>query len=273
MGADTYLTSLDSIKEWLGIKPDNTTADGLLNRMNRSVSAFVINHLNRDGIALSDYSDTYDGYGGNFMLLRRGPVLSISNISFYGVQCPQAQGNGIDNPFSGGWVLDPDYSVLGTQRVNLYNRCTPRGRGAISVQYRAGYAVLGEEVTIENTPDPFVYNTIQYWLADEAVTIDGVAAVKVTSAPTAGQYMAEAGGKYTFSILDAGKVASISYSFTPADIQQAVIEIVGERYKYMDRIGILSKSLGGQETVSFSQKAVASFVSENLMPYINRVPI
>lgn len=273
MGADTYLTSLASIKEWLAIKSDNTAADALLTRMNRSVSAFIINHLNRDGIALADYSDTYDGYGNNMMLLRRGPVFSISNMSFYGVPVPKAQGNGIDNPYSNGWVIDPDYSVVGTQRVNLYGRHTPRGRGSISVQYRAGYAVVGEQVEIENTPDPFVYNTIQFWLADEAVTIDGVPAVKVDSAPAAGQYKSEADGKYTFSIADAGKVAAITYSFVPADIQQAVIEIVGERYRYMDRIGYISKSLGGQETVTFSQKAIADFVKENLVPYINVVPI
>lgn len=272
MGADTYLTSLASIKEWLGIKSDNTTADALLTRMNRSVSTFIINHLNRDGIALADYSDTYDGYGGQFMLLRRGPIFSISGMSFFGSPKQAAQGNGINNPWTNGWVVDPEYSVSGAQRVNFYGFVTPRGRGSISVQYRAGYAIIGEEVTIDDSVSPFTYTTIEYWLADEAVTIDGVLATKVADNPTAGQYTVAA-GVYGFSQDDLNKVASVTYSYTPADIQQAVIEIVGERYRYMDRIGYVSKSLGGQETVTFSQKAIADFVKENLIPYINVVPI
>lgn len=273
MSADTYLTSLDSIKEWLQISPAVTTADNLLTRMNRSVSAFVINHLNRDGISLQSYRDVYDGGGNCFMVLRRGPVLAVTTVSFNGTLIPAAQGNGIDSPYRGGWSLDPDYSVLGTQRLNFYDYRMPRGRSTVVVQYQAGYVVIGEEVVIGSSPSPFLYRPVQYWLQDENVTIDGSPATKVPSAPATGQYAVSATGQYSFNVADAGKTAAITYSFVPPDIQNAVIEIVGERYRYMDRIGLVSKALGGQETVSFSQKAIADFVKENLVPYINVVPI
>ena len=44
------------------------------------------------------------------------------------------------------------------------------------------------------------------------------------------------------------------YATTPADVAQAVVELVGEAYRRRDRIGVASKTLGGQEVVAFSLK-------------------
>ena len=44
------------------------------------------------------------------------------------------------------------------------------------------------------------------------------------------------------------------YAATPADIAQAAVELVGEAFRRRDRIGLSSKSLGGQEVVAFSLK-------------------
>jgi hypothetical protein len=44
------------------------------------------------------------------------------------------------------------------------------------------------------------------------------------------------------------------YSAAPADISQAAAELVGEAFRRRDRIGLSSKSLGGQEVVAFSLK-------------------
>lgn len=55
------------------------------------------------------------------------------------------------------------------------------------------------------------------------------------------------------------------YTTVPPAIQQAVNELVGEAFKRRDRIGQLSKTLGGQETVSFStldmNKTIASMLA------------
>lgn len=59
----------------------------------------------------------------------------------------------------------------------------------------------------------------------------------------------------------------------PADIEEAVCELVGERYNYKNRIGTVSKSLGGQETVSFSQKDMPDFLRSVLNPYKNVIPV
>jgi hypothetical protein len=44
------------------------------------------------------------------------------------------------------------------------------------------------------------------------------------------------------------------YATAPADIAQAAIELVGEAFRRRDRIGVSSKTLGGQEVVAFSLK-------------------
>lgn len=278
MGADTFLTSLASVKEWLNIPSSNTDADNLLTRMNKTVSAHVINHLNRDGMALATYKDVYDGYGKSFMLLRRSPVYQILGLSFNGTPIPAASGDGLTTPFGNGYLLEPEYSVLGTQRLNLYGYQFPRARGSVVVQYTAGYVNV-ELSDIPNT-GPHDITVTLHWLADVGVKFADTGAA-LTRMPddtshnslTTGQYVVNGTGVYTFADADHLRDVNISYSFVPPDIENAVIELIGERYKYMDRIGVLSKALGGQETISYSQKEMSEFVKANLTPYMQTTPV
>jgi hypothetical protein len=57
------------------------------------------------------------------------------------------------------------------------------------------------------------------------------------------------------------------YAATPPDIAQAAIELVGEAFRRRDRIGLSSKSLGGQEVVGFSLKDMNDAVRALLAPY------
>jgi uncharacterized phiE125 gp8 family phage protein len=61
------------------------------------------------------------------------------------------------------------------------------------------------------------------------------------------------------------------YDEVPADIQQAVNELVALRYKERDRIGHRSKSLAG-ETVSFITAALPDSVKAVLAQYAQMVP-
>lgn len=58
----------------------------------------------------------------------------------------------------------------------------------------------------------------------------------------------------------------------PPAIQQAATELVGEAFKRKDRIGQVSKTLGGQETVSFSQKDMGATTATALQQYRRIVP-
>lgn len=279
MGA-VLLTTLPAVKQWLEIDTANVDADVLLLRLIRGASAFLLNQLNRQNLALTNYTEMYDGYGNVFMVVRQNPVYEITNLSFAGTPISAATGNGFDNPFTGGYVLEPEYSASPgstAQRINLYGYRFPRGRGLVRVQYRAGYVRVNEPYTI---PDESPWSggkiTTDYmWLGDEGVVyaLTGVAMVKVADNPEEGQYSVDADGVYSFAEEDKNLDILITYSFVPADIQEAATLLVGERYRYMDRIGYVSKSLGGQETVTFSQSAMSQYTRDSLIPYKNVVPI
>jgi hypothetical protein len=57
------------------------------------------------------------------------------------------------------------------------------------------------------------------------------------------------------------------YATPPPDVAQAVVELVGEAWRRRDRIGLNSKSLGGQEVVAFSQKDMNETARALLAPY------
>jgi hypothetical protein len=137
------------------------------------------------------------------------------------------------------------------------------------VAYKAGFAVQGEVQTVPSSSAYTVTANAPFgaWGADQGVTYaNGTALTQVSGNPAVGQYSVSA-GIYTFNSADANAAVLISYSYVPSDIGHAAMEMVGERYRYKNRIGEVSKSLGGQETVSFSQKNMPDFIATLLQPY------
>lgn len=270
MGAAPILTSLNAVRQYLAIPDSNTASDELLMRMIKSCSAFVLGYLNLKSFALTEYTETYDGYGKNWMPLRQNPVYDIVQVGFAGTAIPAAKGDGFSAPYTSGYWLDGDYSLSPGRKLYFGGYATPRGRGTIFLKYRAGF-VNTEEVLVPGA-SPYSVAVSYFWLGDVSVT-DGLTTLElVSSNPQPGQYTAE-NGVYTFNEADASVIMQVMYSYVPADIEQAVVEMVGERYKYMDRIGYVSKSLGGQETVTFSQKSMSDYIKSTLQPLINVVPI
>jgi len=266
------LTTLEHLKSWLNLPNTESASDELLRRLIRSASAFVLNFMNRETLALSQYAETYDGYGNSFMVLRRGPVYEVTGLSFAGTIVNAASGDGFSTPYTNGYVVEPEYSIIGSRRLNLYGRCFPRARGSIAIRYTAGYVTKDCRVTIPG--DLYQYTTRQTWIENVSVSgVNGEVFEQVAADPQAGQYTINSDGQYTFNAADAGTVVDILYSFVPPDIEQAVWELAGERFRYMDRIGVVSKSLGGQETVSFSQKSMSDYVHDLLSPYRQVVPV
>lgn len=63
------------------------------------------------------------------------------------------------------------------------------------------------------------------------------------------------------------------YSSVPADIAQACIELVAQRYRERSRIGEVSKALMSGETVTFSQKDMGEDVKTLLAQYRAVAPV
>lgn len=264
------LTTLTAVKSWLGLT--NDTSDELLSRLISSASRFVLNHLGRHSLRVQEVTEIYDGYGQNFMLVRQWPVVSVSEIQYSGISLTtEATGN----PRSSGFLLEPARGEIGgQQRVTLFGYCFPRGRAGIALTYRFGYLIADEAQTVP-ADTAYTITTDRLWLADSGVKYasSDVALVSVSANPAQGQYSV-AGGVYTFNEADASEEILVSYSYVPEDISQAVCEMVGERFKAKDRIGVQNKSLSGGvgETISFSKKDMNDYVRSSLQPYRTVTP-
>ena len=87
-----------------------------------------------------------------------------------------------------------------------------------------------------------------------------------------GQRLVLVGGRFPSGRSSVQVNYTAGYSAVPADISQVVVELVGERYKSRDRIGVRSKSLPNGESVTFDSSALSKMALQVLQPYMRVVP-
>lgn len=275
--SDLLLTTLPHVKDWLSIEQANTDADSYLLRLIKSASQFALNYMQRDSISSETYTDIYDGHGNNFLVLRQFPATEILSLSINGRQISPASGDGINSPWSNGYVLDAPKTAPSQQRLTLFGLTFPRVRSSIVVSYKSGYMTINERHNTGEEPQSNPVETNFTWVEDMGVALmDGTELTRVEELPenlAPGQYCIDENGLYYFANAQAEDAVQISYSYVPPDVEQAVWELVGERYRAQDRIGLNSKSLGGQETVSFDIRAMNPYIRELLNPYKRVVPV
>lgn len=259
------LTNLEAVKQWLDI--ESSASDKHLVRIIEAASRFIVNFLNWKSLKPSSYTHSFSGNGGSSMLLRHWPVVSVDSVYSGGTSIPASTFNG--GLPSSGFFLGEDRE--GSRSLNLSGYRFGPGQ----VTYVAGFQFT--ETLKLSVPDegPFIYtpNEAGEWTEGYVVTIDEVEALEVEENPSSGEYTVSEWGEYTFSVDDSGKVFAITYAYAPWDISQACVEIVGEWYKKKERIGVLSKTLGGQETVRFSDREISESARAMLQPYANVVPV
>jgi hypothetical protein len=236
-----------------------TTDDVLLQRLIDGASSFVYNYLSLDTFAKSQYDEMYNGTGGALLVLRQMPPIEVLAVAVNGSPIAPAMGDGKTSPFTNGYKLF-------RQNLTLFGLMFPHQRDSVYVSYLAGYEIEDEAHTVPSADHKVTVD--QTWLDDQGVTLaNGTPLTKVASGPAALQYSVT-DGVYTFNTAQDNAGVLISYSYVPADINQAVVELVAERYKYRDRIGHTNKSLGGQETVGFQANNVPQFILALLNKYI-----
>jgi hypothetical protein len=82
-----------------------------------------------------------------------------------------------------------------------------------------------------------------------------------------GMALALIGYSFTEGFQNVAVGYTAGYAATPPEIEQAVIELVALRYRERERVGEVSKSAGGQMTVSYSQQDMADGTKAALEPY------
>jgi hypothetical protein len=271
------LCRLADVKAWLG--RTDTNSDAVLTALVTRASRQILSYLQRSAILPRTVTEVRAGNGGRFLMLRHWPALSVTSLVVAGQTIPPMPlGGSTPTP---GWVLEPwDGTPPGrAQEIVLCDyyfgyRGTDKTQNT-QIVYRAGYQVSGEAQTVTGQ---IAIVTAPYgaWASDAGVTYaDGTPLTAVTGAPAIGQYQLtpDAPGSYTFNPGDDGAAVLITYGFVPADLADACIELVSERFRYSQRIGETAHSLGGNETVRFDNSRLTPLVLSLLQPYRNLLPI
>lgn len=291
------LTTLARLENW--VEGTTTNSSTILQQLITACSAAIKSKLHRAGIMSQTFVRTFDGTGTDQIVLPDYPVTAIASIQM-GAAIINA--SPLPNPISGlpppptfgyGYRFVPWEGSLPGQNavVEFVNGYWYPGHQNIKITYTAGYLIASEPWTIPSNPGPYTVTTLQpmgFQCKDNGVvyTTSGVALVPVANSGllAAGKYVPPpdtSPGLYTFSSSDAGASVLISYSFVPADLEEACIQFVAERWTYRGRVGLLSKSLGGQETMSWlrgSGRDVSDIpglppeVASLVWPYVSVVP-
>jgi hypothetical protein len=263
------LTNLAALKAWLGLPsapgPNDSTLAALVTAASRSVYAA----LSRPGLLPFSYSETID-LETSRITLRHWPVLQVNSVTWRGIAVPPDENADLEASF--GYALEPGDSVPPgrPQALDLFGHHYRPGRQSLVVSYSAGYAVQNEAQAVPAAA-PFqlsAFSPYGAWGSDLGVTYaaTGTPLTPVSTSPGAGQYVVSAGA-YTFSTGDAGQPVSISYGYVPQDISQATLELAAERFRAAERIGLKSKSIGGQETIAYDMSAISAPLQAMLQPY------
>lgn len=270
------LTSVGTVKSWLNVQ--TTPTDALLQRLITSASNFILNYLSRGAIVKTSLTEIRSGMNETRLMLKNWPVLAVSAVQVGQVTIPLQTslgmpGYGLDQ--AGGAIAGRPQSLF---LAGYYRFC--RGQGNVSIAYTAGYCVQNEAQTVPAT-SPYVVNVNcpnGPWAQDDGISYaNGTALTPVAGVPSQGQYNVKLNtdtgvAAYTFNAADEGATLLMNYSFVPSDLEQACIELIGERFKVRDRIGQTSHTMAGAVTVGFSQKDMNDFIRDLLQPYKKVVP-
>jgi len=267
MGAPGDLTILANVKAWRSPPLATTIDDAQIARIISAASAFILRYLGRS-LVWQSHNETRNGSGGRALMLRNAPVTAIGTLSVDGIAVPAAP-----DAASAGYVLDGEPGML-----YLRGYAFSRGVQNISCSYSAGYLVSGEAQSVPASPGQLPCSALAHlWAGDGGISYAGGAALTALptgATPGAGQYVAPAApdGFYSFAAADAGRAIALSYSNTPADLEQACIELALLRINERGRIGEASKTLAG-EVVAFTQKDITASIATALQPYRRVVPL
>lgn len=266
------LTTLADVKAWLGRTDANS--DSLLASLITRASRQIYSYLQRPSILPHAVTEARNGRGGQRLLLEEWPVLSVSSVAIGGIAVPEASAQ------SPGWILEswngipPGRAQTLSLRGYAFGSALPAAGNAadVVVSYQAGYQVTNEAQTV-SAAAAVAASPYGNWASDEGVSYaNGAALLKVASAPAVGQYApGPFPGVYIFNSGDNGASIAITYGYVPSDLADACIELVSERYRYSQRIGEKSHSLGGNETVAFDNTRLTPLIMSLLQPY-RKVP-
>ena len=136
------LCQLADVQAWLPSAPTSSPGVDLIAQLITAASRAICGYCGRGQFLAQSYTDTYDGAGKTWMLLRQWPVLSVGAIAL--TQCGVVTTLGDPGQFQ----LEAPIPAGGAQRLTLISPQLyfPRGRGNVQITYQAGYVSVPPEV-------------------------------------------------------------------------------------------------------------------------------
>lgn len=273
MSAPSDLTTLANVKAWQGIT--TTDSDPQISALISASSRMIYSFLGRPSLLPRSWTDRYDGrVGQTRVLLRNWPVISVQSV-----QAGVSSLSAVDpSRPTIGYALAPDpwggAPPGAPQTLDLYGGAIADRQGLI-VTYTAGHQDTFSGVVPSGGGTIVPSSAYGAWATDQGVvfTNTGAALALVSGTPAAGQYAVSATGTYTFAAADQNAPVSISFGFIPSELGQACVELVAQRLFAGSRVGVKSKSLGGQETVGYDTAGIPDAVKMMLQPYRKVVPL
>ncbi len=263
------LTHLAALKAWLGLPAGAAPQDATLAALIGAASRAIYATLSRPALLPRPYSEVIDAESER-VFLRCWPIIEVKSVTLDGAPVPPAPPANTRHAL--GWLLRPDDGAPPgrQQALDIFGRRVRPGRQNLVVDYVAGYAIQSEEHVVPSAQPWTIDVRAPYgpWGHDMGVAYasNGAALTCVIAAPAAGQYSVSRGA-YVFNAGDAGAAVAIAYGYVPQDLAQAALELAAERFRAADRIGLRSKSLGGQETIAYDVSAISAPVLALLQPY------
>lgn len=127
------LTTLEKVKEFIGLKQPQTEADALLTRMIDAASAFIENWLERKVLRHS-VVEYRDGNGKSELVLKEPDIRLISKVLVNGRAIPESSDfHGYGYRWADWWLI-------------LQGDCFTHGRKNIQIEYEAGFDVVPSDI-------------------------------------------------------------------------------------------------------------------------------
>lgn len=250
-------TTVAQVQAYLGLPASDPNSAMVLQPLITAASTFAETYISRTIRQVAYVNDLYDGPGTNRLMLRQEPVQSVQALAVYGQSLQPVPVPPSPNVQGFGYVIDAAKTLL-----QFIGGSFIKGLSNISVSYTAGYpdgVVTGENVNIPAAPQftaTLIQGSLLRLITSLTFAVGGAPLTLVGSNPIAGQYTLT-GSTLGFAAADAGKALLCSYTTngTPADIAQAVIEMVGYKWTKRLRLDKRSETLATQ-TVAYDMSEI-----------------
>ncbi len=171
----------------------------------------------------------------------------------------------------------PDMASVTSSDALLGRLITAASQAVCAYTGRAGFDVDSYSELYDGRSRPFI--VLRQWPALQVTSVFASACYQPLACtlepPVAGggaQKLMLADGRFPYGVSNVTVSYTAGYASTPADVEQAVIELVGERFRTRERIGLTAKTLGGQETTAFATSAFNATIAALLAPYRRVIP-